>query len=45
MVEDEVRYLGKSARAAEAYEREKPAHTLRTFAQVEALWEVQCAPT
>ena len=40
MVEDEVRYLGQKARELlDAYEREKPAHTLRTFAQVETLWE------
>ncbi len=40
MVADEVRWLG--ARAQErltAYDREKPEHKLRTFEDVETLWE------
>lgn len=45
MVSDEVRWLG--ARAAvllEEYDRLKPAHTLRTFADVERVWETVVRP-
>lgn len=39
MVTDEVRFLGEKARELLAeYDRLKPAHTLRTFADVERLW-------
>jgi creatinine amidohydrolase len=39
MVEDEVRYLtAKAAELLADYDRAKPAHTLRTFGQVEQLW-------
>jgi creatinine amidohydrolase/Fe(II)-dependent formamide hydrolase-like protein len=40
MVADEVRWLGEKGRELlETYAREKPVHTLRTFEQVERLWE------
>ena len=40
MVADEVHWLGEKARELQdSYDREGPAHTLRTFAQVETLWE------
>ena len=39
MVEDEVHYLtAKAAEMLAYYDRLKPAHTLRTFGQVEQLW-------
>jgi creatinine amidohydrolase len=39
MVQDEARYLGEKARELlEEYQRLRPAHTLRTFEQVERLW-------
>ncbi len=39
MIQDEVRYLKKKAQELLAeYERLKPAHRLRTFADVERLW-------
>lgn len=45
MVADEVRYLVAKAQALLAdYEREKPTHTLRTFEDVEALWETVVRP-
>src|SRR5205085_585408 len=45
MVADEVRWLGEKARELlDAYEREKPEHTLRTFEQVEQLWETVVRP-
>lgn len=45
MVADEVRWLGEKARELLAdYEREQPPHTLRTFEQVEQLWETVVRP-
>jgi creatinine amidohydrolase len=45
MVEDEVRWLGDKARELlEAYGREKPAHPLQTFEDVEWLWETAVRP-
>jgi creatinine amidohydrolase/Fe(II)-dependent formamide hydrolase-like protein len=39
MVADEVLWLGNKAQELlEAYDRERPSHTLRTFADVERLW-------
>jgi creatinine amidohydrolase len=40
MVADEVRFLGdKNRELLHEYSQTKPAHTLRTFADVENLWE------
>ncbi len=40
MVNDEVRWLGAKARELlDAYDRERPSHTFRTFADVERVWE------
>lgn len=40
MVADEVRWLGQKAQELlAAYDRERPGHTLRTFEDVERLWE------
>jgi creatinine amidohydrolase len=45
MVADEVRWLGAKARELLAdYEREQPSQRLRTFAQVEELWETVVRP-
>src|SRR5207237_2728904 len=45
MVEDEVRWLGEKARELlAAYERERPHHALRTFEDVEVLWESVVKP-
>lgn len=45
MVADEVAYLGERARELlEAYQQTGPAHTLRTFADVERLWATVVAP-
>jgi hypothetical protein len=45
MVADEVRWLGDKARELlAAYDAAKPAHTLRTFEQVEQLWETVVRP-
>lgn len=40
MVEDEVTWLGRKAgELLEEYEKSRPSHTLRTFEDVERLWE------
>jgi len=45
MVADEVRWLGqKGQELLAAYEREQPQQRLRTYAQVEALWDEVIAP-
>ena len=45
MVADEVRWLGaKAQELLAAYERERPRHTLRTFEDVEVLWETVVRP-
>ena len=45
MVADEVRGLGDKARELlAAYDQDKPQHTLRTFEQVEELWETVIRP-
>jgi creatinine amidohydrolase len=45
MVADEVRWLGEKAQELlNAYEREQPDHPLRTFEQVEQLWETVVRP-
>jgi creatinine amidohydrolase len=45
MVADEVRWLGeKAGELLAAYDRDKPSHRLRTFAQVEELWERHVRP-
>jgi hypothetical protein len=45
MVADEVRWLGQKARELlDAYDREQPQHTLRTFEQVEQFWETVVRP-
>ncbi|MCC6485172.1 MAG: creatininase family protein [Armatimonadetes bacterium] len=45
MVADEVAWLGDKARVlVEEYDRIQPAHTLRTFAQVEELWRDAVEP-
>ncbi len=45
MVADEVRWLGQKGQdLLEAYERERPQQRLRTFAQVEELWDRVVAP-
>lgn len=45
MVEDEVRWLGGKVRELLGeYEREQPRHTLRTFEDVETLWETVVRP-
>jgi creatinine amidohydrolase len=45
MVADEVRWLGEKARELLAeYDRERPEHRLRTFEQVEQLWETVVRP-
>jgi len=45
MVADEVCWLGQKARELlDAYDREKPRHTLRTFEDVERVWETVVRP-
>ncbi|HEY0008335.1 MAG TPA: creatininase family protein [Tepidisphaeraceae bacterium] len=45
MVRDEVRFLGETARALLAdYAQARPPHTLRTFADVERLWDEVVRP-
>jgi creatinine amidohydrolase len=45
MVTDEVRWLGEKARELlDAYDKEKPSHTLRTFEDVEKLWNTIVRP-
>jgi creatinine amidohydrolase len=45
MVADEVRWLGEKVRELLAeYDRLRPAHTLRTFGDVERLWETVVRP-
>jgi len=45
MVADEVRWLGAKAKELlAAYDQEKPAHTLRTFEDVERLWDTVIKP-
>jgi creatinine amidohydrolase len=45
MVRDEVAFLGERARQLlQDYERLKPPHTLRTFEQVEQLWDELVRP-
>jgi creatinine amidohydrolase len=45
MVADEVRWLGEKAKALLAvYERERPRHTLRTYGDVERIWETSVRP-
>lgn len=45
MVADEVRWLGEKGRELLAeYDRLKPAHTLRTFSDVEKVWEEVVEP-
>lgn len=45
MIADEVRWLGEKGRELlDAYAREKPTHALRTFEQVERLWEEVVRP-
>ena len=45
MVGDEVRWLGDKARELlDAYDAVQPEHTLRTFGQVEELWETVVRP-
>ncbi len=45
MVADEVRWLGAKARELRAeYERARPAHTLRTFGDVERVWREVVEP-
>lgn len=45
MVADEVRWLGAKAKELLAeYERVKPQHTLRTFEDVERLWDTVVRP-
>jgi creatinine amidohydrolase len=45
MVADEVRWLGKKGQELlAAYERERPVQRLRTFEEVEALWETVVRP-
>jgi creatinine amidohydrolase len=45
MVADEVRWLGAKARELlDAYDRERPAHTLRAYDDVERLWETAIRP-
>jgi creatinine amidohydrolase len=45
MVADEVQWLGEKARELlAAYGREKPQHRLRTFEQVEQLWDTLIRP-
>ncbi len=45
MVADEVRWLGGKARELlAAYDRLRPQHTLRTFSDVEELWETMVRP-
>ncbi len=45
MVADEVRYLGEKAKELlAAYDRERPRHTLRTYEDVERLWETVVRP-
>ncbi len=45
MVADEVRWLGEKGRELLAdYAREQPQHTLRTFEDVERLWETVVQP-
>jgi creatinine amidohydrolase/Fe(II)-dependent formamide hydrolase-like protein len=45
MVVDEVQWIGaKAQELLEAYDREKPRHTLRTFEDVERLWDTVVRP-
>ena len=45
MVRDEVRWLGEKAKELlAAYRREQPEHRLRTFEQVEVLWDTVVRP-
>ena len=45
MVADEVRWRGEKAQELlEAYDREKPRHTLHTFEDVERLWDTVVRP-
>ena len=45
MVEDEVAWLGRKAgELLEEYEKSRPPHTLRTFEDVERLWEEVVRP-
>lgn len=45
MVDDEVEWLGAKGRELLAeYDRLKPRHTMRTFADVEAFWEAEVLP-
>ncbi len=45
MVRDEIRWLGEKAKELLAdYDREQPQHRLRTFEQVEALWDSVIRP-
>jgi creatinine amidohydrolase len=45
MVADEVQWLGEKAKELlAAYEAEQPRHTLRTFEQVEQLWDTLIRP-
>ncbi|MGD9518004.1 MAG: creatininase family protein [Armatimonadota bacterium] len=45
MVADEVRYLGQKAHELlDAYDRERPEHRLRTFEDVEVLWDTVVRP-
>jgi hypothetical protein len=45
MVADEVRWLGEKARELlAAYDRDRPQQRLRTFEQVEQLWETAIRP-
>jgi creatinine amidohydrolase len=45
MVADEVRWFGKKAQELlEVYEKEQPRHTLRTFRDVERLWDTVVRP-
>ena len=45
MVADEVRWIGAKVDALmQAYDREQPEHRLRTFEDVEVLWESVVRP-
>ncbi len=45
MVADEIRFLGEKMRQLlEEYERLKPSHSLRTYAQTEELWSTVVVP-
>jgi len=46
MVADEVRWLGEKARELlDAYDSERPEHALRTFEDVERLWDERIRPS